>query len=84
MLEKPKYKIGEIVDINSWTGIKKNFKIIDIRIIYHNGMMTKVHGYLLDKPDTGFNLVYIPEGYLISKSESRKEKFKRLLKNEIQ
>jgi len=81
IFENQKYKIGEIVDINSWSGLKKNFKIVDIDEIYHRRLGEYVCGYKVDREDeTGLNYHFIPEGYLEkSQTQLRKDKMKRLI-----
>lgn len=68
---EPKYKIGDIVDINTWTGIKKDFEVKDVKITYHMRKDRYVWGYELYKEGekTGLNFRYIPEGYICSKKD---------------
>lgn len=70
---EPKYEVGEIVDLETWGGSKKNFKIEDIKITYHPRMYRYCWGYMLSgKESTGLNFTYIPEGYL--RKQVKKEK----------
>lgn len=63
--EEPKYQIGEIVDLETWGGFKENFKVEDIKITWHPRMCRYCWGYKLSGNErTGFNFIYIPEGYL--------------------
>lgn len=65
--EKPKYSIGEIVDLNTWGGMKYGFEVTDIKVTYHNRLEEYVYGYMLNHPNgdsTGLTMTYIPEGYL--------------------
>lgn len=66
---QPKYSVGEIVDLNTWTGKKYDFKVIDVKVTYHNRLSEYVWGYKLYKEgeETGFSFTYIPEGYLMKK-----------------
>lgn len=67
----PKYSIGEIVDLETWGGSKHDFKVVDVKVTYHNRMGEYVWGYKLYKEgeSTGFSFQYIPEGYLRKKGE---------------
>lgn len=62
----PKFSIGEIVDINTWAGIKYGFEIEDVHATYHMRFGEYVWGYKLHKDGerTGFSFEYVPEGYL--------------------
>lgn len=68
MVEKtvPQFSVGEIVDINTWTGMKYGFTVQDIQVTYHMRLEEYVWGYQLYKEGerTGFSFIYIPEGYL--------------------
>lgn len=63
---KPKYSVGEYVDLQTWTETKRNFMVVDIKITYHQRCNEWCYGYLLYKENesTGFTMQYIPEGYL--------------------
>ena len=65
----PLYKVGEIVNLNTWVGEKYDFKVVDIQVIYHYRCNEYVWGYKLYKENerTTFSFEYIPEGYLIKK-----------------
>lgn len=67
----PKYSIGEIVDLGTWTGTKYDFEVVDVKVTYHNRMGEWVWGYELYKEgeETGFSFTYIPEGYLRKKNK---------------
>ena len=80
---KSKYEKGEIVEINSWTKVVKNARILNMAEIYNQRSKEYEWGYKVDKTDTGHPYIYIPEGYLTSKKELRKKKYKRLNINEI-
>lgn len=62
----PKYSINETVNLNTWGGMKYGFKVVDVKVTYHNRTNEYVWGYRLYKEDedTGFSFTYIPEGYL--------------------
>ena len=70
----PKYKLGEIVNLNTWGGMKYGFEVKDIKVTYHNRMEEYVWGYYLYKEgeSTSFSFTYIPQGYL-RKVEEEKE-----------
>lgn len=65
----PKYKVGEIVDLATWGGSKYDFKVVDVKVTYHNRLYKYVWGYKLYKQgeSTGFYSTYIPEEYLRKK-----------------
>lgn len=67
----PKFSVGEIVDINTWTGMVYDFKVVDVKVTYHYRCNEYVWGYRLYKEGqtTGFSFEYIPEGYLRKKGE---------------
>lgn len=72
---KQKYSIGEIVDVNSWTGMEYGFEVVDIEWIYHYRLNQYCWGYRVYHPEgkrTGLTFTYIPEGYL-RKHEQEKE-----------
>lgn len=66
----PQYSIGEIVDLNTWGGMKYDFEVVDVKVTYHNRLNEYVWGYKLYKEGetTGFTFIYIPEGYLRKKN----------------
>ena len=35
----PLYKVGEIVNLNTWVGEKYDFKVVDIQVIYHYNIL---------------------------------------------
>lgn len=64
---KQKYSVGEIVDVNSWTGMKYGFVVEDIDWIFHDRLCQYCWGYKVRHPEgkrTGLTFAYIPEGYL--------------------
>lgn len=46
-----------------------DFKVVDVKVTYHNRLNEYVWGYKLHKEgeETGFSFTYIPEGYLREK-----------------
>jgi len=65
LTEKPKYEIGEKVEIQGWAG-KVLGIILDIAETYHKRFYEYTWGYKIKfiAKDAGFNFIYIPEGYL--------------------
>lgn len=74
---QPKYSIGEIVDLATWVDTRYDFKVVDVRVVYHRRCCEYVWGYKLHKDgeQTGFSFTYIPEGYLRKKNGNTKEQF---------
>lgn len=68
----PRFAIGEIVDINTWVGMKYGFEVKDIQVTYHMRLEKYVWGYKLYKEGerTGLSFTYVPEGYLSKRVES--------------
>lgn len=62
----PKYSVGEIVDLNTWVGMRYGFTIVDRKVIYHMRLSEYAWGYAVYKEgeSTTFTFDYIPEGYL--------------------
>ena len=62
---KPKYEIGEEVEIQGWGG-KALGIILDIEEIYHRRLYEYTWGYRIKYigKDAGLTFVYVPEGYL--------------------
>lgn len=62
MKPEQKYKIGETVEVQSWTD-SHILKIVDVQWVYHLRADEHVWGYKMDGY-TGLTMDYVPEGYL--------------------
>jgi len=60
---KPKYDVGERVEVHSWTKVTiATVKVIDW--IYDDRMDEHCWGYKVDRDNCGLSFILIPEGYL--------------------
>lgn len=64
MESEAKYKVGEKVIVNTWTGKTEPLEILETKITWHPRMQEECWGYRLNG-NHGLTFTFVPEGYLI-------------------